>query len=408
MKKKLTNRFLESLTPPEAGRLEVSDTERKGLRFRLSSTGKAVWMYEKRVKGGPKRKHTLGQWPKPVGLSEARKMALEIEAEAAQGIDRIANAEAERREKKRLQASTLTVSQVLGIYDNLHLSNLRTRDERLRQLRQSLADHLESPITDLTRSDIQKAVDDKAAAGRKAYANRIRAALSAFSNWIWVRGYVSENVANGVAKATTEHARERVLSIDETRSIWNATFQMGSVWGPVFRLLLLTCQRRGEILGLRWEEIEFENARMIKPGSQTKNKKPHITHLASPALKELRALSKEGKDKGFVFTTTGETPVSGIGKAKARLDKLLPDGFEQWRIHDIRTGFATGMADAGESESVVDRILNHSATASAPTLVGRVYNQAQLLDQRAVALDKWAELVTQESAEVIAIGGLRD
>lgn len=408
MKTKLTNRFLESLTPPETGRLEVSDTERKGLRFRLSATGKAVWMYEKRVKGGQKRKHTLGHWPKPVGLSEARKMALEIEAEAAQGIDRIANAEAERREKKRTQASTLNVSQVLDIYDTIHLSSLRTRDERLRQLRQSLFEHLDGPITDLTRSDIQRAVDAKASAGRKAYANRIRAALSAFSNWAWVRGYISENIASGVAKATTEHARERVLSIGEIRKIWTATFEMGPVWGPVFRLLLLTCQRRGEILGLRWEEIDFDDARMTKPGSQTKNKKPHITHLSGPALKELRALHSKDANTGFVFTTTGDTPVSGIGKAKARLDKLLPDDFEHWRIHDIRTGFATKMADAGENEAVVDRILNHSATASAPTLVGRVYNQAQLLDQRAVALDKWAELVTQESADVVAIGGRGD
>ncbi len=322
-------------------------------------------------------------------------MALEIEAEAAQGIDRIAKAEAERREKKRTQASRLNVSQVLHTYDTIHLSSLRTRDERLRQLRQSLFEHLDSPVTDLTRSDIQRAVDAKASAGRKAYANRIRAALLAFSNWAWVRGYISENIASGVAKATTEHARERVLSIGEIRAIWQATLEMGPVWGPVFRLLLLTCQRRGEILGLRWEEIDFDVARMTKPGSQTKNKKPHITHLSSPALKELRALHSKDTNTRFVFTTTGDTPVSGIGKAKARLDKLLPDDFEHWRIHDIRTGFATKMADAGESEAVVDRILNHSATASAPTLVGRVYNQAQLLDQRAATLDKWAELVTQ-------------
>ncbi|MEP3638909.1 MAG: Arm DNA-binding domain-containing protein, partial [Paracoccaceae bacterium] len=89
MKKELSDRFLKSLKAPESGRLEVSDTKRPGLRFRLSASGKATWMFEKRVKGGQKRKHTFGSWPFPVGLSEARAMALEIEAEAAKGIDRV-------------------------------------------------------------------------------------------------------------------------------------------------------------------------------------------------------------------------------------------------------------------------------------------------------------------------------
>jgi hypothetical protein len=82
MKRDLTDRYLKSLKPPASGRLEVSDTKRVGLRFRLSASGRATWMFEKRVKGGPKRKHTLGVWPEPTSLSQARAIALEIEAEA--------------------------------------------------------------------------------------------------------------------------------------------------------------------------------------------------------------------------------------------------------------------------------------------------------------------------------------
>lgn len=401
MKVKLTDRFLKSLKPPEFGRLEVSDTERKGLRFRLSSSGKAVWMYEKRVKGGPKRKHTLGAWPKPVSLSDARSRALEIEAEAGQGIDRIAIAEEQLRANKHRQASLMTVREVIEVYDNLHLSSLRTRNERLRQLNQSLATYLDNSVLDLSRKDIQKAVDDKAATGRKAYANRIRAALTAFSKWAWVRGYIPEDIGAGVAKAAKEKARERVLSIHEIREIWVATFETGVIWGPLFRLMLLTCQRRGEILNLRWDEVDLEKRRIVKPGSRTKNGKPHTTHLSQPALEELKELREVSLGQDLVFTTTGITPVSGIGKAKARLDGMLSDGFEHWRLHDIRTGFATAMAEAGESESVVDRILNHSASGSAPSTVARVYNQAEQLPQRAATLDRWAEMVTGQKSTVV-------
>ncbi|MEM9910381.1 MAG: tyrosine-type recombinase/integrase [Pseudomonadota bacterium] len=400
MKVKLTDRYLRSLKAPEGGRVEVSDTERQGLRFRLSASGRAVWMYEKRVKGGPKRKHTLGRWPEPVSLSKARALALELEAEAGRGIDRIEVEKEERRTKALLESQTKTVSEVLHKYNSLHLVDLRTGEERYRQLSQSLADHLDKPVQDLTRADLQSAVDEKSARGRKAYANRIRAAVCAFSKWAWMHGFISEDIGARVAKAVRETARDRVLSLGEIREIWEQTYNLNDPWGPLFRLLLLTGQRRGEILELRWSELELDKRRIVKPGSRTKNGKPHTTHLSQPAFEELEALSKEMSASEFVFSTTGITPVSGIGKAKARLDGLLSDGFEHWRIHDIRTGFATAMAEAGEPESIVDKILNHSATGSAPSAVARVYNQADLLPQRAKALDRWAELVTQRTASV--------
>ena len=95
MQKELNDRLLRNLKVPVTGRLELSDTKRKGLRFRLSNTGSAVFMYEKRIKGGPKRKHTLGSWP-GYTLSQARADALILEAEASQGIDRIKNSEVKR------------------------------------------------------------------------------------------------------------------------------------------------------------------------------------------------------------------------------------------------------------------------------------------------------------------------
>ena len=63
------------------------------------------------------------------------------------------------------------------------------------------------------------------------------------------------------------------------------------------------------------------------------------------------------------------------------------------------------MAEAGVTESVADRILNHSASGSAPSAVARVYNKAEMLPQRAAALDRWAEMVTGEAGKVVQIHG---
>lgn len=406
MKRELTDRYLKSLVPPEAGRIEVSDTKRPGLRFRLSNSGRAVWMFEKRIKGGPKRKHTLGSWPEPVSLSEARAMALELEAEAAKGIDRIAEAEEKRLLSEAARAEILTVQEAIETYFDLHLASLRTGQERRRQIETALHEHAGRKVTELNRAILQQAVDAKARAGRLVYANRIRAALKAFSKWCWNRGYIPEDVGSGIGSAAREKPRERVLSLTEIRAIWAATFDMGALWGPFFRLLLLTAQRRGEILALKLSEISIEKAQIVKPGSTTKNGKTHTTHLSAPALEEISAICDRLSDctpSTLLFTTTGVTPVSGISRAKARLDRLLGADFEPWRIHDIRTAFATSMAEAGVSEAVADRVLNHSASGSAPSAVARVYNQSELLPQRARALDKWAALVIGESSNVVRL-----
>jgi hypothetical protein len=110
MKAEITDRYLRSLTLPESGRIEVSDTKRTGLRFRLYASGKATWMYEKRIKGGVKRKHTFGTWPEQVSLSDARKMALELELEASKGIDRVENARRQKTDAERAKAQVKTLS----------------------------------------------------------------------------------------------------------------------------------------------------------------------------------------------------------------------------------------------------------------------------------------------------------
>lgn len=407
----LSDRFLKSLKPPNDGRLEVSDTRRPGLRFRLSSSGKATWMFEKRVKGGPKRKHTFGTWPEPISLSMARAMALEIEAEAVRGIDRVAIARASKLKEEVAKSAALSVRDVLETYNALHLVSLRRGAERKRQLEQALGSVLASPVGALTKLDLQKPIDEKMKAGHKVFANRIRAALMAFTRWAWERGHLDADVGASLPKAAKEVERERVPSIEEVRAIWNASLEMGGIWGPFLRLLILTAQRRGEVLSLEWSEVDLDRAQIVKPGSKTKNGKEHVTHLSAPAVEELQNMRQMLVEKniaveGLVFTTTGKTPISGVSKAKKRLDDLLNDKMEPWRLHDLRTSFSTAMAETGVPESVADRVLNHSAVGSAPSAVARVYNKAEMLPQRAAALDRWAEMVTPESSGVVGLRAL--
>ncbi|WP_165354690.1 integrase arm-type DNA-binding domain-containing protein [Tropicimonas sp. IMCC6043] len=167
-KRKLTDRFLESIKPPIKGRDIYADALRRGLMLRVG-VKRSSWVFEKRVKGGPKRKHTLGAWP-DVRLSEARALAAEIEAEAIRGVDRVAAVEVERLEAERIAASQLSVEQVLRIYADLRLSGLSTGRAVERELRRTLKDFLSSPMASLTRSDLQARIDDYSRNGTITYA----------------------------------------------------------------------------------------------------------------------------------------------------------------------------------------------------------------------------------------------
>ena len=89
-------------------------------------------------------------------------------------------------------------------------------------------------------------------------------------------------------------------------------------------MLALTLQRRNEVSGMRWSELNLAEATWTLPASRTKNANEHIVPMPSDAMAILEAM-KAGKfaNSDFVFTTTGRSPVSGFAKLKKQLDKLI-------------------------------------------------------------------------------------
>ena len=324
-------------------------------------------------------------------------MVAELVQEGRQGIDRTAIEQAQRES----EAASISVTEALDLYFKAHLSRLRTADAAFRELRNGL-DHVpDLPVSQFAHRHMQRRIDAKAAEGKITAGNRLKAAFSAFSKWLFQQGHTETDLSARLVKAGKEKPRDVVLSVEQVRTIWRALDGLSGPFASAFRLLILTGQRVSEITGLRWSEIDLDACTITKAGSQTKNGKPHITHLSAAAI---AALPKRG-NSDLVFTTNGKTPISGRSQAKLRLDGLLPTGFKQWTLHDLRTALATALAGAGHSEGVVDRILNHSASGSAPSQVERVYNQAALLPERARALDYWADMVTGEAAKVVKLHG---
>ena len=111
-------------------------------------------------------------------------------------------------------------------------------------------------------------------------------------------------------------ARNRILTDDELRAVWNAAKEMAYPWGPVFRLLILTGQREREIADMSWPEVDFDKQLLTIAAERMKGRRAHELPLTPIAIELLGGLPRWSGS--FVFTTTaGATSIAGFAKAKA-------------------------------------------------------------------------------------------
>jgi integrase len=212
---------------------------------------------------------------------------------------------------------------------------------------------------------------------------------------------------------TKEKPRDRVLTDDELRWFSAACDEIGWPFGALAKLLLLTAQRRDEVAGIEWAEIDFTNRVWVIPRHKTKNDRAHEVQLSDEAMEVLQTLPRVSDQ--LLFTTTGSTAVSGFSRSKRRLDAAMlkakrielgarkGDAIPRWTLHDLRRTAATGMARLNIPPHVVDRILNH--TSGTIRGVAAVYNRFAYLEERRAALEAWSiylsDLLKPTAANVV-------
>jgi integrase len=214
--------------------------------------------------------------------------------------------------------------------------------------------------------------------------------------WAVEKEIIDANPAEGIPdpdpRRREARSRNRYLDDDEIRLFWLACVKIGWPFGPMFQLLLLTAQRRDELAEAPWSEFTLGQSRWLLPPERTKNKKAHLVHLSPLAIGILGGLPRIG-GSDFVFTTTGTSPVSGFGRARARLAdamiELTQAPIKPFTLHDLRRTATTGMAGLGIAPHIVDKVLNH--TAGSISGVAAVYNRFEYLAEREAALLAWSQ-----------------
>jgi integrase len=170
---------------------------------------------------------------------------------------------------------------------------------------------------DRHRRDVSARLLELARASGTVGANRARANLSAAFVWAMRAGLVDHNPVVGTVKGE-ETSRERVLSPAELRSIWRATADLNS-YAAIVRLLMLTAQRKGEIGGMMWAELDLDKALWSLPGERMKNGRPHEVLLSRQALEVLAGFPNLPRCP-YVFGRRGQGAIFRVvlGKASAR------------------------------------------------------------------------------------------
>jgi integrase len=231
------------------------------------------------------------------------------------------------------------------------------------------------------------------------------ARLKTLFKWTLDEELVPADPTARVRKVVKETARDRTLSDHEIRLFWVGCDRLRWPFGPMYQLLLLTAQRRDEVGGVEWSELDLDRCLWIIPREKAKNDRAHEVHLSGLAVEILESLPRIGSR--YVLTTNEERPVSGFSKSKRHLDghmlRLLradiaeagkdPDQgkIDPWVLHDLRRTAATGMARLNIPPHVVDKILNH--VSGSIRGVAAVYNRHGYFDERRAALEAWSRHV---------------
>jgi integrase len=416
---KLTDRFLSGLRI-ESGRKDrlVFDTACPGLGVRLTAKGTRSFLVQWTDPATRRKvREPIGVWGN-LTIDQAREAARARLGAVAKGIDLKAERIGRKAEAERERAeASLTLNSLIGEWSALHLAHRRERyrTEAVRAIKYAFSDLLKRPASRITKAEAVNALDRLVRKGRAAMAGRTLAYGRAAFRWAQRRGKVPGNPFEGLPISAGASARDRVLSDDELAEVWAATATLGYPWGPFFRLAMLTLQRREEVAGMRWSEIDFDRRLWTIPGIRMKNGKPHDVHLTEPAIAILQDLPRiEGCD--FVLSTTGKTPVSGFSKAKATLDaaitraraeaatkvKRKPEPMAEWRTHDLRRSGVSMLARLGFDSIVADKLLAHQPAKLLG--VAAVYQRHDFARERGAALDAWAAHVTRTaSAKVVPL-----
>ena len=350
---RLTDITIRSLKAPAKGQVTYWD---KGLGIRVSQGGSKTFV----VMAGSGKRRALGRYPQ-LSLSRAR-------------------------EKARLyvpNATDVSFPDALDLFVEVHCK-AKNRPSTAYHTERLLRIHFgHFRKLDVTANEIAIILDKLVKTPSEA--NHAFAAVRTFFRWCERRGYIERNPVRMLQMPYPRKRRKRVLTDEELKTLWQATFQLEGLFGEIVRLLILLGQRRGETAALRATFYSDNEQTLTLPGEITKNGRDHVIPVGPMAAAILAKRVRDERKSDLLFQAIGsDLPFSGWSKCKKALDKCAP--IAPWTLHDLRRTFRTNLGRLGVRPDIAERLVNHVSYRSE---MEEVYNLWSFLPEMREAISKW-------------------
>jgi integrase len=394
----LTDRFCQNIKPTKT-RVDYFDSKTRGLALRVAPSGVKSFSVHFTAPNGKRARLTLGRYPR-LPLAQARALALEGHGRVHDGTD-------------PRGLGTDTVQALVTAYLEKRVrgeKKLRSAQQIERRLVRNVLPILGGkPMAELHRRDITRAIDVIIGRGSPIEAARVAEDMRAMFRWAVSRGDLEFSPMEGMQQPATSVPRERTLSDDEIRTLWEVlpeALPRSKAVQQIIKLCLLTAQRVGEVSGMSRTELDLKAASWTIPAARSKNKRSHTVPLSEPAL---AVIAKATGDNHLFPNDKGEGPLPAHDVARTIRLAQERFGLDQWTAHDLRRTAVTNMAKLGVSPIVLGHVINHrSVTRAGVTL--SVYSQYDYAKEKREALELWAAhlgAIVRGEAKVLPLRGAR-
>jgi integrase len=393
-KRCLTDRTLKALKPARPGkRYDLMDSVVPGFGIRVTDNGQKSFVLVARYPGSnnPTRR-ALGSYG-ALTLEQARHNARHWLEMLRRGVD-----PKEEREKKRaaeLRRRRNTFAAVAEDFIRDKLSGERRGKDAERDIRSEFLPRWgRLPVTEISESHVREIIKTVKDRGARYMAHNLLVTARRLFSWaIDQRTYGLERSPCERLKPKSligeKRPRQRTLSDAEFKAFWRATESIGYPFGPLYRLLAVTGQRKSEVADAGWREFDLDKKLWVIPAERMKSDAPHLVPLSDDAIEILKSLPSFANGDYLFSSTFGATPVQAFSKPKARLDKAMAaelDGeIKPFVVHDIRRTMRTGLSALPVTSLVAELVISHTKPG-----LHKVYDQHTYLDEKRHALELWA------------------
>jgi integrase len=352
MPQKLTYKYVRSLKPRDKD-FTVFDSEVKGLMLRVRPNGKKTF----RIEYGRNLRATIGD-ANIITAQQARDKAIQILADKKNGI------------KPARAASIPTLERFLtNSYEKVAIREQKTGQETMARIRFGFADWMNLRLDQITI----KAADDWRAGRLKfgktnSTVNRDFAAIKAVLNRAVSWGVIESNpIAKLKPLKVDKQGVIRYLSEDEDHRL-RAALEHTDPRAPYLKPLVLvdlnTGLRKGELLNLKWNDVDLDQRNIRVLGSGAKTSQTRHVHLNSEAFGVLSEMVDDCESNDYVF----KNPQTGgrLGHFRRSWEGLMKnaDIKEKFRVQDMRHDFCSQHAMSGTPLNDIRQMAGHADFAT--------------------------------------------